>query len=99
MEDDARECVTSEAGRRVVGAVRDALAREAGAIDPAGWSGFLKGVGKELGVAGKDLFMPVRATLTGRTHGPALGEIAALLGRDRVIERLGAALEGGPAAS
>jgi nondiscriminating glutamyl-tRNA synthetase len=99
MEEEARECVASESGRRVVGAVRDALAREAGAIDPVGWSGFLKGVGKELGVSGRDLFMPVRAALTGRTHGPALGEIAVLLGRARVAERLGAALERGSSRS
>ena len=36
--------------------------------------------------------MPVRAALTGTTHGPALGQIAALLGRDRVRRRLADAL-------
>jgi glutamyl/glutaminyl-tRNA synthetase len=51
----------------------------------------LKAVGKDLGVKGKDLFMPVRSALTGRTHGPALGKIAVVLGRERVLSRVRAA--------
>jgi nondiscriminating glutamyl-tRNA synthetase len=39
-------------------------------------------------VKGRDLFQPVRAALTGRTHGPELPLVAELLGRDRCVERL-----------
>jgi len=51
----------------------------------------LRTVGKGQGVKGKDLFMPVRAALTGRTHGPALGKTAEVLGLPRVLSRLRAA--------
>ncbi len=52
-----------------------------------------KGIGKELGVGGKKLFQPVRVGLTGSLQGPDLQSLILLLGRDRVINRLGSALE------
>ncbi|MBI3539321.1 MAG: glutamate--tRNA ligase [Candidatus Eisenbacteria bacterium] len=47
--------------------------------------------GRDLGLKGRDLFQPVRAALTGRTHGPELPTVAELLGRERCIARLRAA--------
>lgn len=44
------------------------------------------------GVRGKNLFMPVRAALTGSTRGPELDRIFSLLGRSSVMERLDRAL-------
>jgi nondiscriminating glutamyl-tRNA synthetase len=49
-------------------------------------------LGKKAGVKGKKLFMPVRAALTGATHGPELDKIFALLGKQAVVERLKKAL-------
>lgn len=37
---------------------------------------------------GKDLFLPIRAALTGRLHGPELDRISELLGRETVLKRL-----------
>jgi glutamyl-tRNA synthetase len=59
----------------------------------APWSGeqvksAVQSVGKSLGLKGRELFQPVRAALTGRTHGPELPLIAELLGRDRCLARL-----------
>ncbi|MFM8558919.1 MAG: glutamate--tRNA ligase [bacterium] len=48
----------------------------------------IRKVGADLGVKGRDLFQPVRAALTGRTHGPELPLVAELLGRVRCVERL-----------
>ena len=48
-------------------------------------------VGKETGARGRDLYQPVRAALTGRTHGPELPSVLELLGRDRAVTRLRAA--------
>ena len=45
-------------------------------------------VGKESGIKGKDLWMPIRAALTGRTSGPELKTIAAHLGAQEMISRL-----------
>jgi nondiscriminating glutamyl-tRNA synthetase len=51
-----------------------------------------KSVQKETGQKGKQLFMPVRVALTGQTHGRDLNRTIALLGRERVLDRLGALL-------
>lgn len=48
----------------------------------------LKNVQKETGFKGKQLFMPVRAALTGQIHGPDLNQTILLLGKDKVIQRL-----------
>ncbi len=48
----------------------------------------LKDIGLKTGIKGKGLYMPIRAVLTGRTHGPELPRIIILLGKTRCIERL-----------
>ncbi len=52
--------------------------------------------GARLGVKGRELHQPVRAALTGRTHGPELPRIAEALGRDRCVARLRAAAARSP---
>lgn len=61
--------------------------------DLALWSGeqvksAVQSVGRTLGLKGRELFQPVRAALTGRTHGPELPLVAELLGRERCLARL-----------
>ncbi|MCF2940213.1 glutamate--tRNA ligase [Paenibacillus alkaliterrae] len=53
-----------------------------------GIKGMIKTVQKATGFKGKQLFMPIRAALTGQTHGPDLNQSIALLGKQKVIERL-----------
>ncbi len=52
-----------------------------------------KSVRDRTGLKGKDLFMPVRAAVTGRTRGPELEKIFSLLGRESLLERVNAALK------
>lgn len=71
-------------------------------VEAAGEEGFtvdnmkalIKAVQTETGVKGKGLFMPIRIALTGQMHGPDLNGTIWLLGRDRVIKRLGDVLAG-----
>jgi nondiscriminating glutamyl-tRNA synthetase len=71
----------------------------AGALDGlAEWSGeqvksAVQSLGRSMGLKGRELFQPVRAALTGRTHGPQLPLIAELLGRERCAARLRAAFQ------
>ena len=37
---------------------------------------------------GKDLFMPIRLALTGKTNGPELNKLILLMGYNKVMERL-----------
>jgi glutamyl-tRNA synthetase len=43
----------------------------------------MKQVGKETGVTGKELWMPIRVALTGQTHGPELPLVAEILDHER----------------
>jgi glutamyl-tRNA synthetase len=50
-----------------------------------------RAVGAATGQKGAALFMPLRAALTGSTHGPELAPLTALMGPARVAARLSAA--------
>ncbi|GIQ70341.1 glutamate--tRNA ligase [Xylanibacillus composti] len=50
----------------------------------------IKQVQKDTGCKGKQLFMPIRAALTGQTHGPDLNRSLYLLGKEKLIKRLAA---------
>ncbi|MGH7742775.1 MAG: glutamate--tRNA ligase [Candidatus Eiseniibacteriota bacterium] len=95
LEPDARAALGSQPARDLCGE----LSRE---IHPRldEWGGdvfksAVQTVGKRLGLKGKDLYMPVRAALTGRTHGPELPVVAELLGGLRCERRLELAAAGG----
>ncbi|WP_273758825.1 glutamate--tRNA ligase [Bartonella sp. AU55XJBT] len=49
------------------------------------WTTVLK---EKTGRKGKSLFMPLRQALTGMDHGPEMGKLLQLLGREKVIGRL-----------
>ena len=53
----------------------------------------IKTIQKDTGIKGKNLFMPIRIASTGSMHGPELNTSLELLGRDRVVARVKAALE------
>lgn len=52
----------------------------------------LRAAMREAGMPGRAFFPPVRVALTGQPHGPALGEVAYALGRERTLGRLEAAV-------
>jgi glutamyl/glutaminyl-tRNA synthetase len=93
FEPAAAEALDSEGARDLCRALAEQL-------DPlAEWSGevfksAVQSVGRARSLKGKALFQPVRAALTGRTHGPELPVVAELLGRERVLARLAAAASG-----
>jgi len=48
---------------------------------------------KELKIKGKYLYMPIRASITGKTHGPELPEVISILGLKNCIQRTKQTLE------
>lgn len=88
MEEDARAVLDTPGSRDVARALAAALRAGGGGLDAGSFTETLKSVGAQVGARGKDLYMPVRAAITGRTHGPSLGRVAEILGRDRVVARL-----------
>jgi len=78
---------------------RDFLGAAHGVAGTIEWSGdpwnALTAALKELtGRKGKPLFLPLRRALTGRDHGPDMAALLPLIGRERALERLGAAARG-----
>ena len=61
---------------------------ESSAWRPAALKPALLASARESGIAGRDLYQPVRAALTGSLHGPDLADVAYALGRRRTLERL-----------
>jgi glutamyl/glutaminyl-tRNA synthetase len=46
-------------------------------------------VGEDLGKGGKNLMMPIRISLTGKTKGPDIAGIVKIFGREKSILRMG----------
>jgi glutamyl-tRNA synthetase len=57
-------------------------------IDATAWSRWTEAVKEKTGVKGKALYMPLRKAITGQEHGPDMGALAPLIGRDRMERRL-----------
>lgn len=53
----------------------------------------LKGLGKELGLGGKKVFLPLRVAITGRANGPDLHQVVSVLGFDKTVSRLERAMK------
>ncbi len=89
---EALDMMKEESSPKVVERFREQVLQEENWEVPS-IKAIFKGIGKELGVSGKKLFQPVRASLTGSLEGPDLQSLILLLGRERVGMRLASALE------
>ncbi|WP_042353213.1 glutamate--tRNA ligase [Bacillus massiliigorillae] len=87
IEEDGKEVLAEEQVPEVLRAFVEELdtleAFEAGAIKAA-----MKAVQKKTGQKGKKLFMPIRVATTGQTHGPDLPQAIALIGKEKIKNRL-----------
>lgn len=61
-----------------------------GEITTETWAAWTSDIKQELGVKGRALFMPLRQAITGQNHGPDMGVLLPLIGRDKILERLSA---------
>ncbi|MEH6992305.1 glutamate--tRNA ligase [Neobacillus drentensis] len=86
-EEDAKEVLTGETVPEVLKAFAEELEKldnfKAGEIKAA-----MKAVQKSTGQKGKNLFMPIRAAVSGQTHGPDLPQAIELLGKGKVLNRI-----------
>jgi glutamyl-tRNA synthetase len=57
--------------------------------DRTTWKTWTEAIKSTTGRKGKDLFMPLRQALTGLDHGPELAALLPLIGRAKVLQRLG----------
>jgi glutamyl-tRNA synthetase len=57
--------------------------------DNTTWKTWTEAIKSATARKGKELFMPLRRALTGRDHGPELAVLLPLIGREKVLRRLG----------
>lgn len=92
LDEEARALFATEKAKQVVAAfvrhVEGLTEWSLETIQP-----LFKAVQGELGVKGKDLFMPIRAAAMGQLHGPDLNRSLLLLGKERVLKRMQTVLE------
>jgi glutamyl-tRNA synthetase len=82
----AAEAAVAQAGAEFFASASGAWSANAGEF--TAWT---RAVATATGRRGAALYQPLRAALTGMTHGPELAPLAALMGRERVAARLAAA--------
>lgn len=93
LEEDARETMKSEPALRLTQAFKEELEKTS-AMSEQAFLDIVKTLKTKLQTSGKGLFMPIRAALTGCTHGPELAKIFALLPKDTIMGRLNKILGG-----
>jgi nondiscriminating glutamyl-tRNA synthetase len=87
LEPAARDALGAPGAAAVCAGAATALAALAD-WSAEGVKSAVRSLAPALGVKGRELFQPIRAALTGRTHGPELPLVAELLGRERCVARL-----------
>lgn len=83
----ASEILASEQVPEVMTSLKKQL-EELETFDAPSIKAAIKAVQKETGHKGKNLFMPVRVVATGQTSGPELPDAIALIGKEKIIQRI-----------
>ncbi|MFQ5600323.1 MAG: glutamate--tRNA ligase [Candidatus Krumholzibacteriia bacterium] len=87
-EPDAARILSSDAARRLFAELVVKLEAEPGEPDGQRFKELLLECGRDLGVRGRSLFLPARAALSGRCHGPELPLLFDAVGPARALQRL-----------
>jgi len=87
LDDEAKAVLQEEGVKEVLSAFASEI-EKLPSLQPEDVQATLKVVQKATGQKGKKLFMPVRVATTGQTHGPDLPKAIALLGKEKIIQRI-----------
>ena len=86
--DEVRPFLEKEESKIVLKRFRDAAEAETRPLGEQVFIEIVTKIQKETGIKGKNLFMPLRAALTGRAHGPEIYFLLPVIGRERTLKRL-----------
>lgn len=92
MEPEAECLLAQEESWGVLRGLREEL-RTVEQVTPENLKLILSNLGKRVGISGRGLYMPLRAALTGTTHGPELEKVFLLLGKEKVLRRAESVLQ------
>lgn len=85
--DDVIKMLKLEHVQDLLNTLKDKI-KNADVIDAVFGKKVFKVIQKETGVKGKNLYMPIRAALTGQLHGPDIDKVIAIIGRENLIKRI-----------
>jgi nondiscriminating glutamyl-tRNA synthetase len=92
-EPDTQALLGSDSAKRVLGAMVARLNAHGGPVTPENFKEMILATGQEVALKGKDLYFPIRGAMTGSVHGPDLTRVAAVKGRDTVLNLLQGAMK------
>ena len=87
IEEESRSWLESSSASTVIQSLQEVLTHSSNErlVDSLG---LIKSVQKRSEQKGKNLYMPIRIALTGKTGGPELTAVFSILGRDRCLQRI-----------
>lgn len=88
FEADAKTMLAEAASKDVVRVFREQVAHHNGVSSEAILAQIQNTVKEKTGAKGKGLFMPLRASVTGKLHGPELKLVLPLLGAEETLRRI-----------
>ena len=92
FENDAKAMLATDDAKKVVRAFREEVAKNKGVHNEQDLAAIQNSVKEKTGIKGKTLFMSIRASVTGKQHGPELKLVLPLLGVDETLRRIDASL-------
>jgi glutamyl/glutaminyl-tRNA synthetase len=84
---EAESLLGKEESRRVLLALEEEM-QKVSTITAENYAQIISTLGKKLNLSGRNLYMPLRAALTGKTRGLELEKIFLLLGKEKISQRL-----------
>jgi len=85
---EAREILKLDTSKTVLEKFIQKLQNLDGEIDREKFKQLMKEIQNETSIKGKNLFMPIRIALTGKTHGPELPLLVEYFGKEKIKQRL-----------
>ena len=89
---DAENLLAREESQKVIRGLQEEL-RSVEEVTLENYRAILSSLGKRVRVSGRALYMPLRAVLTGQTHGPELEKVFVLLGKEKIMKRADSILQ------
>lgn len=88
ISDAAMKFLQNDTAKTVLEQFRDAMKNETRDVSEEVFAKIVTKIMKDTNIKGKNLFMPLRAALTGKTSGPEIYFLIPVIGNTRTVERL-----------
>ncbi len=93
VREDAAKILKKPESARALGQFRDMLVGETRDLSEPVFQELQIRMGRDLAIRGKNLFLPLRAALSGRTDGPEIYYLIPVIGKERTVLRINRVLE------